>query len=339
MAKKKDTATETKAPSVFMNPLTDFGFKKIFGDRELMINFLNDMIPNARIKEIQYRPTEQMEWESRKAVYDLLCTNEADEYFIVEIQRAKQTFFADRALFYSSCMIRKQAPSGKKWNFELKAVYVVAILNFNLSETDSDHQIFERISLMNERTMEPFSDKLRFIYIQLKNFTKTPEELESPVDYWLYSLRHLEKLDDKPLAVQGRIFERLFHIARIDKLNSEEMETYNRSVLEYDDVMDAVQYATISGEKRGERRGERRGEKRGEMRGIVIGKDLGINIGRDLGIAIGKDLGIGIGEKQGEYKNAIKFAYKLNTKGTPIAEISELTELSLEELKNILGEC
>ncbi|MDR3251443.1 MAG: Rpn family recombination-promoting nuclease/putative transposase, partial [Tannerella sp.] len=171
MANKKITASEAKAPSVFMNPLTDFGFKKIFGDRELMINFLNDMIPNARIKEIQYRPTEQMEWESRKAVYDLLCTNEADEYFIVEIQRAKQTFFADRALFYSSCMIRKQAPSGRKWNFELKAVYVVAILNFNLSETDSDHRIFERISLMNERTMEPFSDKLRFIYIQLKNFT------------------------------------------------------------------------------------------------------------------------------------------------------------------------
>jgi predicted transposase/invertase (TIGR01784 family) len=108
-----------------------------------------------------------------------------------------------------------------------------------------------------------------------------------------------EKLDDRPLAVQGRVFERLFHIARIDKLNREEMETYNKSVLEYDDVMDAVQYATISGEKRGERRGEKRGKKEALM----------------------------------------VFAVKLNTKGTPITEISELTELSLEELQNILGEC
>jgi predicted transposase YdaD len=131
----------------------------------------------------------------------------------------------------------------------------------------------------------------------------------------LYSLRYLEKLDDRPLAVQGRIFERLFHIARIDKLNKKEMETYNKSVLEYNDVMDAVQYAAISGEKRG----------------IGIGRDLGISIGEKRG----EKRGISIGEKQ----KSIVFATKLREKGAPIAEISELTELSLEELKNILGDC
>jgi predicted transposase/invertase (TIGR01784 family) len=152
---------------------------------------------------------------------------------------------------------------------------------------------------MNERTKERFSDKLQFIYIQLKNFTKTLEELETPVDYWLYSLRYLEKLDDRPLAVQGRIFERLFHIARIDKLNKKEMETYNKSVLEYNDVMDAVQYAAISGEKRG----------------------------------------IGIGEKRGEKQKSIVIAIKLRENGMPIVEISKMTELPLEELKTVFGEC
>jgi predicted transposase/invertase (TIGR01784 family) len=200
-------------------------------------------------------------------------------------------------------MIRKQAPSGKKWNFELKAVYVLAILNFNLSETDRDNQIFEHVSLLNERTKKKFSDKLRFIYIQLKNFTKLPEELETPIDYWLYSLRNLDKLDDRPLAVQGRIFERLFHIARIDKLNKDEMETYNKSVLEYDDVMDAVQYAARSGEKRGIGIGEKRGKDIGKKEALIV------------------------------------FAIRLAKKGTPMVEISELTDLSLDELKKILEEC
>jgi predicted transposase/invertase (TIGR01784 family) len=235
-------------------------------------------------------------------------------------------------------MIRKQAPSGKKWNFELKAVYVLAILNFNLSETDKDNQIFEYVSLLNERTKEKFSDKLRFIYIQLKNFAKSPEELESPVDYWLYSLRHLDKLDDKPLAVQGRIFERLFHIARIDKLNKEEMVTYNKSILEYDDVMDAVQYASISGEKRsigiGEKRGEKRGLTIGKKRGITIGEKRGITIGEKRGISIGEMRGKDIGKKEA----SIVFAKKLYKKGTPSDEISEMTDLPLEELKEILGE-
>jgi hypothetical protein len=119
----------------------------------------------------------------------------------------------------------------------------------------------------------------------------------------------------------------LFYIARIDKLNREEMETYNKSVLEYDDVMDAVQYAARSGEKRGigigEKRGISIGEKRGEKRGISIGEKRGISIG----------------EKRGEKKKSIVIALRLAKKGTPMAEISEVTELSLEELKKIFEEC
>jgi predicted transposase YdaD len=103
-------------------------------------------------------------------------------------------------------------------------------------------------------------------------------------------------------------------MARIDKLNKEEMETYNKSVLEYNDIMDAVQYAALSGEKRG----------------ISIGEKRGISIGEKRG----KDIGISIGKKE----TLIAFAIKLREIGRPIAEISELTELPLEELKEILGE-
>ncbi|MDR2041658.1 MAG: Rpn family recombination-promoting nuclease/putative transposase, partial [Tannerella sp.] len=121
---------------VFLNPLTDFGFKRIFGDRELMIDFLNEVIQDVYIQNVKYKPTEQLgDWDKeRKAVFDLLCTNEKGEYFLVEMQHARQRYFADRMLFYSSYLIRNQAPRKKDWNFELKAVYVVSVLDFVLAE-------------------------------------------------------------------------------------------------------------------------------------------------------------------------------------------------------------
>jgi predicted transposase/invertase (TIGR01784 family) len=254
MAKKINTVN-TPIPTVYMNILSDFGFKKVFSDKELLIHFLNDILPDAKIKDIQYRQNEAVEWENRKAVFDLLCQNEDNEYFLVEVQNARQLFFSDRALFYASCIIRNQAPQGN-WNYELKAVYIISLLNFVLAEFEKtkEKQIFEYVSLMNERTKKRFSDKLRFVYVQLKNFNKAIEELDSNVDYWLYFLKNLQILEKKPLEVQGRIFERLFHIAQINKLNKEEMKTYNKSILEYNDVMSAVQYAEQCGEKRGEKR-------------------------------------------------------------------------------------
>jgi predicted transposase/invertase (TIGR01784 family) len=309
---KKEKAKELEnipAPSVYMNPLTDFGFKKIFGDRELLIDFLNSMLPEANIRDIRYSPTEQVEWEERKAVYDLLCINEQGEYFLVEVQRVRQTYFADRALFYASCLIRKQAPVGR-WNYQLKAVYVISLLNFALAETDEveDKHIFERVSLMNERTKSRFSDKLQFIYIQLKYFDRKIDELQTNADNWLFLLKNLEKLESQPSKVHGRIFERLFHIARIDKLSKRDMRTYNKSVLQYSDVQDAVQYAETRAKEQGIKIGETRGEKRG----------------------------IKIGETRGASHTKISFAVKLADKGMSLVEISDLTELSLDELNRIM---
>jgi len=232
---------------VFINPLTDFGFKKLFGDKELLIDFLNEVLPEVRIKDINYEPTEMIGEiiDDRQAVYDLLCKNRQGDYILIEMQNARQQYFADRALFYGSHLVRKQAKKGK-WNFKLKAVHVVALLNFVLKE--SDDAVLERVSLMNERTKTKFSDRLNFVFIQLPNFTKDVTELESNFDCWLYSLRDMDKLTDKPAAVQGRVFERLFNIAQIKRLNKEEMEAYNRDILKYSDVRSAVLFAQEEGQ-------------------------------------------------------------------------------------------
>ncbi|GHT25290.1 hypothetical protein FACS189430_11720 [Bacteroidia bacterium] len=195
MAKKSEQ--QLPAPTVYLNPLTDFGFKKVFGDKELMIDLLNETLPEAHITDVKYQPTEHL----------------------------------------------------GDWGTERKAVYVVSLLNFNLDDTE-DSEVIERVSLMNERTKKKFSTKLNFTYIQLPKFTKKIEELETNMDYWLFLLKNLDNFQSRPPEVQGRIFERLFHIARYDKLKPEEMKSYNKSILEYSDIAEAIEYAGERAEKR-----------------------------------------------------------------------------------------
>ncbi|MDR3367314.1 MAG: Rpn family recombination-promoting nuclease/putative transposase, partial [Prevotellaceae bacterium] len=245
--------------TVYINPLTDFGFKKVFGDKELLIAFLNDIImPEEKITDISYCPTEQLgDWESeRKAVYDLLCTNDKGESFLVEMQRARQEFFMDRLLFYSSFLIRNQAPKGR-WNFRLKAVYVVSLLNFVLYGAEADrHRIVSKVYLTEEATHAKFSEKLRFILIELPKFQKQQaSDLQSNTDIWLFCLKNINRLQDVPAEVEGRIFRRLFEIAQIKKLTPKEMKAYHKSVLEYDDIVDALAFERKQSEERGEKRG------------------------------------------------------------------------------------
>ncbi|MBF6654728.1 hypothetical protein C3B48_03465, partial [Flavobacterium columnare] len=92
----------------YINPFTDFGFKKIFGEeasKNLLIDFLNALLPEYdQIKELSFKNTEQLGQTDldRKAIYDIYCENEKGEKFIVELQKAKQNYFKERTIYYST---------------------------------------------------------------------------------------------------------------------------------------------------------------------------------------------------------------------------------------------
>ena len=119
----------------YINPFTDFGFKKIFGEeasKPLLIDFLNALLPQAnKIIDLNFKNTEHLgQTEAdRKAIFDIYCENENGEKFIVELQKAKQNFFKERTVYYSTFPIREQAEKGE-WDYNLKAVYCVGILDF-----------------------------------------------------------------------------------------------------------------------------------------------------------------------------------------------------------------
>lgn len=229
----------------YINPFTDFGFKKLFGsepNKDLLIDFLNQVLPGKhRIKDLTYARTEQLgnTETDRKAIFDLYCIGENGERFIVEMQKAKQNFFKDRSVYYSSFPIQEQAKKGD-WNYQLAAVYLVGILDFTFSEDADEKEVRHEVQLKDHKC-RVFFDKLTFIYLEMPNFNKSEGDLQSNLDKWMYVLQQLPYLQNRPQALQERVFEKLFEAAEIARFTSEEKAKYEESLKYYRDLKNVVE--------------------------------------------------------------------------------------------------
>ncbi len=240
----------------YLNPFTDFGFKKLFGsepNKELLIDFLNQLLPRRhQIQDLSFTRSEQLGASEidRKAIFDLYCTSQSGERFIVEMQKAKQNYFKDRSVYYATFPIQEQAQRGD-WDFKLAAVYLVGILDFVFAEDEDDAEVCHRVQLKDQEN-RLFYDKLTFIYLEMPKFNKTEAELETAFDKWLYVLKHLPELTDRPAKLRERVFAKLFEAAEIGKFNRDELAQYEQSLKYYRDMKNVIDTAAIEGEARGE---------------------------------------------------------------------------------------
>ena len=265
----------------YISLLTDFGFKRIFGtdpNKELLINFLNSLFDGEEvIKDVKYLNSENVGdvYTERKAIFDVYCENEKGEKFIVEMQNAYQTYFKDRSLFYSTFPIREQAPKGSDWNFCLKKVYVVALLNYKMSDEAFDSSdTIHTIALMDTKTNKVFNTKLMFKYVEVGRFDKTDEELTSLSDKWMYVLKNLSRLDNRPAALREKIFSKLFAAASVARFTPTELREYEDSLKAYRDIKNSLDTAKEEGREEGR-----------EQRNIEIAKKM-LAAGMDIDIII-----------------------------------------------------
>ena len=227
----------------YINPFTDYGFKKLFGEelnKDLLLDFLNELLSaeQGRITDLTYLKTEYVGYtlSDRKAVFDLYCENERGEKFIVELQKTKQKFFKERTLYYSTLPIRDQAVRNE-WDFSLKAVYVIAILDFVFDEDNSVSLKYRYdVKLTDIDTKKVFYDKLTFIYLEMPKFNKTIEEIESRFEKWLYVLRNLAKLERVPDLLREQIFEKVFETAEIARFTTDQVRNYEESLNVFRDI-------------------------------------------------------------------------------------------------------
>ena len=230
----------------YISLLTDFGFKRIFGtaiNKDLLICFLNSLFDGKQVvKDVSYLNPEHVGdvYTDRKAIFDVYCEGENGEKFIVEMQNAYQTYFKDRSLFYSTFPIREQA----------------ALLNFDMNEEAFEKEkIRHSVQLCDTATHKVFYDKLELIYVEIAKFNKSLEELETLYDKWLYALKNLYKLTQRPKELCDKVFDRLFEEAEIAKFTPQELREYEASKIAYRDIKNSVDTAKREGIAEGMEKG------------------------------------------------------------------------------------
>lgn len=304
---------------VYLNSLTDFGFKKLFGEephKDLLISFLNTLLPqHHQIADLQYTKNEYKVVTplDRKAIFDLNCMSTTGVRFIVELQKVKQLYFKDRSIYYSTFRIQEQAQRGG-WDYKLAAVYTIGILDFIMD--DQQHEVIYHAQLKDQLN-RVFYDKLSFIYLVLPRFNKTPDQLITLQDKWLYVFKHLHELDAIPSALNEEIFHRTFAIAQLSQFSPEERKAYEDSIKYYRDLKNSVDTARTEGLQEGIELGKQAGRFEGMQEGMEVGKQIGLEKGKEV-------------EKR-------EVAKRMLAKGLEASLVAELTGLDLNDVKNLMS--
>lgn len=304
----------------YISLLTDFGFKRIFGtapNKELLICFLNSLFDGKQvIKDVKYLNNEHLGdvYVARKAIFDVYSEGENGEKFIVEMQNAYQEFFKDRSLFYFTFPIREQAVKGSDWDFQLNHVYTVALLNFDMKDEAFDADAMcHYVKLCDTTTHKVFYEKLDFIFVEISKFQKSEDELETFYDKWLYVLKNLSVLTNRPKALRDKVFDRLFEEAEIARFTPRELREYEDSCKAYRDLKNSLDTALRQGHAKG--------------------LEEGLAKGREEGLAEGHAQGLEEGLAQG-YAALYETAKKLKERGESSMVIQELTGLPLDVIEN-----
>lgn len=249
----------------YIDPLSDWGFKKLFGsepNKDLLIDLLNVIIDDKEkhIESIEYSKTEYkgLTESERSAIFDISCRTESGERFIVEMQKTEQHYFTDRLIYYSTFPVQEQAEGnkrkGNKWNYQLFPVIMIGILNFSPKHSDVEKnrdKYFYHYDIIEREISEVMSDKLRFIIVEIEKFDKKIDEIESKRDKWLYVLKNLHRLLDRPKALQARIFERIFQLAEVSNLTPEEQINYIKIMTTENDIRNQIDFAHDKGMEKG----------------------------------------------------------------------------------------
>ena len=318
----------------FINPFTDFGFKRIFGqeiNKDLTIDFLNLLLDGERhITDLTINnPEMQPETEAeRLVVFDLYCESDDGTQFIVEMQAARQNFFLDRSLYYQSRAIVAQGEKGKDWCYDLQPVYGIFFMDFTMSECSGFRT---DVALMNMKTNKVFNPKLRQIYLEMPRFTKEANECENDFERWLYLIKNMKMLKRMPFKAQRAVWDKLLEVADVASLNKDEKALYDRALKNYRDYHSIMETAQMDGHKAGWKEGHEAGLKAG----LKEGREEGHKEGHKEGLEEGLKQGLQEGMIKGELKKQIEIAQKLKNMGLSISAIQESTGLSKEEIQQL----
>jgi len=188
----------------YTDPTTDYGFKCVFGteaSKELLIALLNELFQSRKnIRDLTYGNTEHVgdADELGTVVFDLFCTGDRGEQFIVEMQTASQANIKKRMRYYGCRAVAGQGQKGesKRWRHDVGEVYVILLMDgFVMPWPDYGPEFIHEVCLCHKRTGLPFDEEFGYIYVELVKFSKNEDELQTDLDCWMYVLKNMSTMD------------------------------------------------------------------------------------------------------------------------------------------------
>ena len=110
----------------YVNIMLDSGFKAVFGDKQVMLDFINAALHGEReVTDLTYMDKEISPElsDGRTVIFYLLCEDTDGGKFIVEMQNCPQNYFFNRGFYYICRMISRQVERGPEWKYDLLPVY------------------------------------------------------------------------------------------------------------------------------------------------------------------------------------------------------------------------
>lgn len=238
--------------------MVDFGFKTLFGT-ERNINLLRrmlEMVFKCSIPDITFINIEHLgeTEEDRRAYFDVACRAADKREFIVEVQLKKQEFFPERAVYYSTFPITSQAPTGR-WNYNFQPVYFLGLINFDMrhlepSKADPE-QFIHYYSILDEKTGELMTDRLRYVFLEVGRFDKALEDCHGFEEQFLYVMKNLSTFAARPKGLDGSYFDEFFKAATFASLTAEDKQTYRKTMGTINDYLNTIDYAREEGRMEG----------------------------------------------------------------------------------------
>jgi predicted transposase/invertase (TIGR01784 family) len=254
-----------------IDPKVDYAFKHVFGREEskpALISLLDAVFQPGAGQQISsldlLNPFNDKETpDDKTSVLDIKARDESGRQFNVEMQMLAYGAFRQRALYYWARLHQSQLRKGKDFRLIRPTIAVCFVDTPLFPEIDDFHLIFE---LRERKRRTLFTDQMAVHILELTKFRKAADELETPLDRWLYFLRHAANLDVNALPVALDVPEVRWALGdlRMISRSKRERERYESRLKMERDVYTAL------AEKLDEGRAEGLAEGRAEARRELI---------------------------------------------------------------------
>ena len=240
----------------FFNLRNDVAFKKVFVQHEdLTRSFLNSTLRLAgdrQIKSVEFLPTERLPLtaESKKSILDVLCTDQRGFQYIIEVQNKYMQNYVQRAQHYVSHLYSGQLEIADDY-LELKPVTLISLLDHAIFPQEVGYLSFHHN--IEKETQVSYLNDMSYVFIELPKFTKELNELKSPEDYWIFTMKNAIHMRDVPSGAPEEV-KQAYGILEKHTWTREERLAYEKAKIALMDDLDAIRTAREEGEEKGEQK-------------------------------------------------------------------------------------